>query len=421
MQMPDTLSDLASVSGRAGNSGGGGGGKDGSGFGELHKSMMGGGTGNDGKLKPGDALRNAEGNVIGRIVRGDDGGLRLALQGHEGEGIPLEKLSSLLEEQEGKQEGGGLAALQALFSGELDLDAGGGDESGEWLQELENLTDEEQQGVLAALAGLNGVQGGSRALESGGEGGNRLPLMALLEQGGKGPAGGDVGVANRNSSSSFLQNLLSGMALNGPNAQAGDGGGTDLRFEGLKLVAVENSGGSGGQEGSSRGSDLAGLTQQTFTRGEAARDASLRQYTTTVETPIQQQKQWSEQVAGKIAWLAGRSIQSADIQLNPPEMGPIEVRVQVQNDQTQVTVNAQNNQVREMLELNSSRLRDMLEQEGLSLAGFDVSGDAPGEGDEGSGESAGGSERGGTPGEENDAVSSGELDVTLDDGIDTYA
>ncbi|MGM0449876.1 MAG: flagellar hook-length control protein FliK [Pseudomonadota bacterium] len=421
MQTPDILSDLASVSGRSGSGtngkGGEGKGADGSGFGDLHQSLLGGGAGSSG-LKPGDTLRNAEGNVIGRIVRGDDGGLSLALQGHEGEGIPLEQLASLLDEQEGS----GLEALQALFSGELQLEAGTEQAGADWLQKLENLSGEEQQGVLTALAGLSGLRANKGGTEAGTDGGNRLPLAEILGQSGVGQ-GGDNGSGSRNGTSNFLQNLLSGMALNGQNAQSGDASSSDLRFEGLRLVAVESSGGQdSGNSSSSRGGEVAGLTQQAFTRGEAGRDVSLRQYTTTVETPVQQQKQWSEQVAGKIAWLAGRSIQSADIQLNPPDMGPIEVRVSVQNDQAQVTVNAQNSQVREMLELNSSRLRDMLEQEGLNLSGFDVSGEAPGgereeAGDEGN--TAGGDA--GLANEDGESVSAGEVAIGLDDSIDTYA
>lgn len=419
MQMPDILSDLASVSGRSGSGangkGAGGKGADSAGFGDLHQSLMSGSAGSGG-LQPGDTLRNAEGNVVGRIVRGEDGGLRLALQGREGEGIPLEQLASLLDEQEGN----GLEALQALFAGELDTGSGVKGAEADWLQQLENLTDEEQQGVLAALAGLNGLRGSNGGgAASSTEGGNRLPLMELL---GQGPNNSGVGGENgnaRNSTSNFLQSLLSGMALSGQNAQSGESGGTDLRFEGLRLVAVDT---SGGQESGSRGSEVSGLTQQTFTRGEAAREATLRQYTTTVDTPVQQQKQWSEQVAGKIAWIAGRSIQSADIQLNPPDMGPIEVRVSVQNDQAQVTVNAQNSQVREMLELNSSRLRDMLEQEGLSLADFDVSGEAPGDdGEETGDESTAGNGESAPVSGDSDAQASGEVAISLDDSIDTYA
>ena len=400
MQMPDILSDPASVSGRSGG-GASGKGAEGSGFGDLHQRLLSSSSGSDG-LQPGDTLRNADGNVVGRVVRGEGGDLRLALEGREGQGIPLKELASLVDEQQGN----GLETLQALFAGELEFGNGADSAGAEWLQQLENLTDEEQQGVLTALAGLNGVRGSA-------EGGNRLPLFELLGQGsGLGGENGSV----RNSTSNFLQNLLSGMTLSGQNAQQGELG---LGGEGFRMMAVEA---GGGPESGSRGNDVPGLTPQTFTRGEGGREAMLRQYTTTVETPVQQQKQWSEQVAGKIAWIAGRSIQSADIQLNPPDMGPIDVRVSVQNDQAQVTVNAQNAQVREMLEANSSRLRDMLEQEGLSLADFDVSDDAPdGGGEDTADETTAANGDVGSTGDGNDPEASGELTISLDDSIDTYA
>jgi flagellar hook-length control protein FliK len=67
----------------------------------------------------------------------------------------------------------------------------------------------------------------------------------------------------------------------------------------------------------------------------------------------------------------------AEIHLTPPDMGPMEVKVRVQNDQANITVHAANPVVREQLELHSHRLRDMLGEQGLGLGQFDVS-DQPG-------------------------------------------
>ena len=54
-------------------------------------------------------------------------------------------------------------------------------------------------------------------------------------------------------------------------------------------------------------------------------------------------------------------------------MGPMEVRVQVQQEQAHITVHSANPAVRDQLELHSHRLRDMLSEQGLSLDQFDVS------------------------------------------------
>jgi len=71
-------------------------------------------------------------------------------------------------------------------------------------------------------------------------------------------------------------------------------------------------------------------------------------------------------------WLSGRGIQSAQIHLNPVELGPVEVKVSVQNDQTVISFNVQNTGVKELLESNVQRLRDMIDQNGGTLAEVNV-------------------------------------------------
>ncbi|WP_431474939.1 flagellar hook-length control protein FliK [Marinobacter sp. KM021] len=123
----------------------------------------------------------------------------------------------------------------------------------------------------------------------------------------------------------------------------------------------------------------------------------LKGYATSVEVPVGQ-AEWGDKVMGKLSWLTARNMSVAEIHLTPPDMGPMEVKVRVQNDQANITVHAANPVVREQLELNSHRLRDMLGEQGLSLSQFDVS-DQPGrqggEQGDGSGEHASAGESGG--------------------------
>ena len=55
-----------------------------------------------------------------------------------------------------------------------------------------------------------------------------------------------------------------------------------------------------------------------------------------------------------------RNIQSAELHLNPADLGPIDVRIQVGADQSSISFNTQNQSVRELLEANIHRLREML-------------------------------------------------------------
>jgi flagellar hook-length control protein FliK len=83
--------------------------------------------------------------------------------------------------------------------------------------------------------------------------------------------------------------------------------------------------------------------------------------------------EWGDKMAGKLTWLTAKNMSVAEIHLTPPDMGPMEVRVQVQQDQANISVHSANPVVREQLELHSHRLRDMLSEQGLSLEQFDVS------------------------------------------------
>jgi len=105
--------------------------------------------------------------------------------------------------------------------------------------------------------------------------------------------------------------------------------------------------------------------------------AGLKQYSTSLETNVQD-PEWGDEMGQKIVWLTGRAIQSAEIHLNPADLGPIEVKINVQNDQAAVTFHAQNSTVRDMLESNVHRLRDMMESNGVDLAEVSVGSDESG-------------------------------------------
>ncbi|ASP40584.1 hypothetical protein CHH28_18765 [Bacterioplanes sanyensis] len=82
---------------------------------------------------------------------------------------------------------------------------------------------------------------------------------------------------------------------------------------------------------------------------------------------------WGAALGGRIMTMVQDDIQQARIHLDPPELGSLEIRLQVQQDQTNIQVQVQNPQVRDALEANAHRLREALAENGLSLAGFDVS------------------------------------------------
>jgi len=96
--------------------------------------------------------------------------------------------------------------------------------------------------------------------------------------------------------------------------------------------------------------------------------------TTSIPTNVND-PQWTDKMGERVMWMAGRGIQSAQIHLNPAELGPVDVKVSVQNEQTVISFNVQNNAVKDLLESNIQRLRDMLEQNGVDQTEVDVQSD----------------------------------------------
>lgn len=82
---------------------------------------------------------------------------------------------------------------------------------------------------------------------------------------------------------------------------------------------------------------------------------------------------WSEAVVDKVMWLSSQNLKSAEIQLDPAELGRLEVRVDMSKDQTQITFASPHAGVRETLEGQMQRLRDLFTQQGMNLQDVNVS------------------------------------------------
>ena len=125
---------------------------------------------------------------------------------------------------------------------------------------------------------------------------------------------------------------------------------------------------------------------------------------------------WSEAVVDKVMWLSSQNLKSAEIQLDPAELGRLEVRVDISKDQTQVTFASPHAGVRDTLEGQMQRLRDLFTQQGMNLLDVNVSDQSlsrgwqgQGQGQDGEGQRRGDSAPGLALGEEEKPLSVGEL------------
>lgn len=98
--------------------------------------------------------------------------------------------------------------------------------------------------------------------------------------------------------------------------------------------------------------------------------AAPRSY--VLEAPVND-AQWNEQLGQRLIWMSERGIGRAELRLNPPELGPVEVRVSIANDEARVAFQVQHAAARDALESAMPRLREMFSSQGLTLSDANVS------------------------------------------------
>lgn len=151
---------------------------------------------------------------------------------------------------------------------------------------------------------------------------------------------------------------------------------------------------------------------------------ALQQQTTDlIRTPVSEPA-WGDRIGERVVVLAGNQLKTAEIRLTPAELGPVRVKVSVEDGAANVTFQAQHAVTREALEQALPRLREMLAENGLSLGQADVGDHGVAQGNrDGDAES-------GTPGlsADDNSASAGDPEipeaqtaVTMNGLVDTFA
>ncbi|OGT22329.1 MAG: hypothetical protein A2V90_00970 [Gammaproteobacteria bacterium RBG_16_57_12] len=97
--------------------------------------------------------------------------------------------------------------------------------------------------------------------------------------------------------------------------------------------------------------------------------------TTAVVTLPQtlQHPRWGEAFGERLVWMVKQDVQVAELQLNPPRLGPLEIRISLNHDQASITFASQHAPVRDAVEAALPRLREMLADAGVTLQGANIS------------------------------------------------
>jgi hypothetical protein len=83
--------------------------------------------------------------------------------------------------------------------------------------------------------------------------------------------------------------------------------------------------------------------------------------------------QFSQGVADRVSLMMDGNLTSAKLQVNPPALGPIEVRIALQGGHAQVSFSSHSAVTRDALESSSEKLREMLNSQGFSSVSVDIS------------------------------------------------
>jgi flagellar hook-length control protein FliK len=82
---------------------------------------------------------------------------------------------------------------------------------------------------------------------------------------------------------------------------------------------------------------------------------------------------WSKDLGNQIVWMNNKAISAAEIKLNPAHLGPISVRIDVNQDQATILFTAQHAEVKEAIEASIPKLREMLGTQQLNLINVNIS------------------------------------------------
>ncbi len=132
------------------------------------------------------------------------------------------------------------------------------------------------------------------------------------------------------------------------------------------------------------GNDAKAASAKTVTNTESLQQLTSLQQSLRTTSPVQMQmpagttptsQNWGRAVADKVFIAASQNLRVANIQLDPPELGALQIRLQITGPDQQMSVSfsSPHAAVRDVLEGQIPRLREMLAEQGINLGESSVS------------------------------------------------
>lgn len=150
------------------------------------------------------------------------------------------------------------------------------------------------------------------------------------------------------------------------SAAAASSGGSDARAE-TRLTGVRS------QDASDLASPAPLVAAESGARVEVPPPAP-KAVTAEIAAPVGS-RGFGDEVGQRLVWMASQGHQTAELRLNPPALGPVEVRLTLSSDQASLTILSPHAAVRDAVQSNLPRLQDMLQSVGVNLGSVFVGAD----------------------------------------------
>jgi flagellar hook-length control protein FliK len=95
----------------------------------------------------------------------------------------------------------------------------------------------------------------------------------------------------------------------------------------------------------------------------------------SISVPVSD-RSWPQAVSNTVQWMASANVQAATLRLSPEHLGPVEVHIDVQGAQVNVSFTAAHPDTRAALEQAVPKLREMFSGSGLTLGQASVQQDS---------------------------------------------
>jgi flagellar hook-length control protein FliK len=120
------------------------------------------------------------------------------------------------------------------------------------------------------------------------------------------------------------------------------------------------------------GGDGAAALQQLNAATASSTSDSTPAATLRVHTPVDS-ADFPQAVTDRVSFAVDNNWSSTKLQVNPPQLGPIDLQIAVQGDHAQVMMSTHSAVTREALESSLPKLKEMLSSQGFTQVSVDIS------------------------------------------------